>query len=139
MLKVYTVNHYYQLNDRGAWFKVGTSFRILEDRSNLPDEEIVIDNWRWGEVMEFLEKNRINGFGKNETIFKKIPYFYCHDQYSKQIKFHFDAFATFSYKAVYKEDKNVTLDYIAKHFPADKCIQYIKEHGGKINDLREEN
>ena len=129
MLKVYTVNHYYQLNDRGAWFKVGTSFRILEDRINLPDEEIVIDNWRWGEVMEYLDNDRIIGFRKDVTLFKKRPYLYCYDQCGKRIKFYNNDFETLSYKVVYKEIEDVTMDYISKHFPASKVIQYFNEHG----------
>lgn len=132
MLKVYNVNRYYQLNDQGTWFSLGDSFRILEDRSSLPTEEIIIDNWRWGEVMEFLEKHHINGFGNDKTFFKKIPYLYCYDQYGQEMRFGSDAFQNFSYKAVYKEDKSVTLDYIMQRFPAEKCIQYIKERGGKI-------
>ena len=39
--------------------------------------------------------------------------------------------ATFDecYKYVYKEWKDVPLNYIMEHFSADKCIQYLKERG----------
>ena len=129
MLKVYEVNRYYQLNNQGAWFRLGDSFRILEDRDNLPAEEIIIDNLRWGEVMEYLDNNRIIGLRKDETLFKKKPYLYYYDQCEKKKKFYNNDFETLSYKVVYKEIENVTLDYISKHFPASKVIQYFNEHG----------
>lgn len=129
MLKLYTRNYYYQINNEGMWFRVGNSFESLEDRRDLPDEEVVIDNWRWGEVMEHLDDGRIIGFRKDETLFKKRPYLYCYDQCGKKVKFYNNDFETLSYKVVYKEIENVKLDYISKHFPASKVIRYFNEHG----------
>lgn len=129
MLKFYIRNYYCQIDNKGEWFRVGNSFESLEDRHDLSDEKIIIDNLRWGEVMEYLDNNRIIGLRKDETLFKKKPYLYYYDQCEKKIKFYSNSFETLSYKVVYKEIEDVTLDYISKHFSVSKVIRYFNEHG----------
>ena len=131
MLKVYQVEYYYSV-DGGKWVQVRDTSEVLEDRDGLPNEEIIFDSYNWNQIMDHLSERSVLGVYKDETFFQHRPYFYCveEDYYDAwSVRFFEDGFDTFSYKAVYTENKNVSLHYIIKEFPAEKCIQYMKEHG----------
>ena len=130
MLKTYNKKYYYQINGNNEWFRVGDIGQCLMDRDNLPNEELIWDNWNWQMIMDFLKKNTNQYFYRNQTTFRKIPYFYCYDDdYYTSYRFFFGDFETFSYKVTFEECNNITLADIIKCYPADLCVQYLKERG----------
>lgn len=131
MLKVYKTRYYCQVDD-GEWVKVGGTGKIMEDRTDLSDEDIIFDSWSWSQIMDFLHVKNLDGFYPDKTIFRKRPYFSCYDRddgYSWCHDFYDGDFNTFTYKRVYIEDEDVSLQYIMDRFPAEKCIRYLKERG----------
>jgi hypothetical protein len=132
MLKPYIVKYYYRIND-GKWEKLDGNGERLEDRDGLPDEEMIWEHWKWQEIMDYLLEHNTPDFHRDSTVFRHIPYFYCSDYYECYItKFFFGDFDTFSYKKVYIENEYITLDNIMKKYPAEKCVQYLKERGMAI-------
>lgn len=87
MLKVYSINHYYQLNDSDEWILIPNSHSMtLENRDNLPDEELIIDTWSWQTLIDYLKKHyNIGELHYNETAFRKTPYF-CYFYWKKHNK-----------------------------------------------------
>jgi len=132
MLKVYETTYYYRLNNTGDWIKVGGTGELMEDRDGLPNEEIIFDSWSWQDVMDYLKVKNLCGFYLEKTLVRKIPYFTCSNvdsYYGPYDAFSQKDFETFTYKRVYTENKDASLWYIMKQFPAEKCIQYLKERG----------
>lgn len=125
MLKVYTVRSYVSVDD-GEWYEVGRCQDVIHDDSNLAT--IAINNRSFNEWCKFLQEQKLSGIYYTTTFFRKKPcivtytWSYCDDE-------RYTHFNTLSYKTVYEEMPNVSLDYIMKHFSADKCIQYLKERG----------
>ena len=132
MLKVYKTTYYYQIDNSGEWIKVGSSGEVIEERENLPYEEIIIDSWSWEDVMDYLNVKSLSGLYSGRTTFRGIPYFSCNNldsYYGPYEEFRKNSFKTFTYKRVYTENKDASLEHIMKEFPAEKCIQYLKERG----------
>lgn len=126
MLKVYTVRNYVSV-DGGKWYEVGTCRDVMY--SNPESATIVIDNASFDEWCEFLQEQKLDGIYYTTTFFRKKPCIVTHDwsyYYDCEKYTHFN---TLSYKTVYEEWENVSLAYIMKNFPADQCIQYLKERG----------
>lgn len=124
MLKVYTIKSYVSINGEN-WKHVGHDGHTMSDDN--PTEEIFLDNATFNECYEYVINQPLDGICPDSTLFKKKPIIYIKD--SSFYDHRYDYFDTISYKYVYEEYKYVSLDYIMKHFPADKCIQYLKERG----------
>lgn len=129
MLKVYIVRNYVSV-DGGKWYEVGNAGNTMFDDSE--PKEVIINNGSFDEWYKYLQENRLDGIYCDKTFFKKKPCIITHewsyDSYEKYTNFN-----TLSYKIVYKEWENVSLDYIMRNFSADKCIQYLKERGCPMN------
>ena len=132
MLKIYTITRYYQLDGQDIWFKVGGTSEVLEDRDGLSNEEVIFDAWSWQELIDYFKEHNLYGFDVGQTLFRKYLYLRCYDAddlYGLGANFCQGDFETLTYKRVYTEDKNVSLDHIMKRFPAEQCMQYMKERG----------
>ena len=125
MLKVYRVNSYVSVNG-GKWYRVGRTGVSMFDDSN--PKEMVYANWSFNKWCEYLQQSSLGGIYYSTTFFKKKPCIVTHeylsDSYEKYTKFD-----TLSYKDVCEEMPDVSLNYIMDNFPADQCIQYLKERG----------
>ena len=125
MLKVYRVTNYVLVNGNEC-YKVGRCHDTMLD--NLKITTTTIDNGSFDEWCEFLQEQELDGIYYTTTFLRKKPCIVTHnwgyDDYKKYT--HFD---TLSYKSVYREMPDVSLNYIMRNFPADKCIQYLKERG----------
>ena len=124
MLKVYTVKSYVSINE-GDWQRVGHSGHIMTD--NNPTEKVMLNNATFDECYKYVSQHSLNGIYLYSTLFKKKPIIYINDNHLYEHRY--DHFNTISYKYVYDEWKDVPLNYIMENFPADKCIQYLKERG----------
>lgn len=124
MLKVYTVKSYVSING-GDWQRVGHSGHIMTD--NNPTEKVILNNATFDECYKYVSQHSLNGICLYSTLFKNKPIIYIDDKHLYEHRY--DHFDTISYKYVYEEWEDVSLDYIMKHFSADKCIQYLKERG----------
>lgn len=129
MLKVYSVSHYVSI-DGCKWYSVGRYGQTMFDDSE--SKEIIIDNGSFDEWYKYLQANSLPGIYSRKTFFTKKPCIVTHewsyDSYAKYTNFN-----TLVYKTVYKELKNASLAHVMKNFPADKCIQYLKERGCPMN------
>ena len=124
MLKVYTVKSYVSING-GDWQRVGLNGHIMTD--NNPTEKVILNNATFDGCYKYVSQHSLNGIYLYSTLFKKKPIIYINDRHLYEHRY--DHFNTISYKYVYEEWEDVTLDYIMEHFSADKCIQYLKERG----------
>lgn len=127
MLKVYIRRHYVSVNG-GEWYEVGDCDDVMLDESE--SKAIVFENWSFDQWYEYLQNPDVpmHGIYASKTFFGKKPcivtHNWCYETYEKYMRF--DAL---SYKIAYKEVKDASLSYIMDNFPADQCIQYLKERG----------
>ena len=124
MLKVYTVKSYVSINGED-WWNVGRDGCTISDEN--PTEKVFLDNTTFDECYEYVCHQPLDGICSSSTLFKNKPIIYIKDSHFYDHRY--DYFDTISYKYVYEEYKDASLDYIMKHFSADKCIQYLKERG----------
>ncbi len=125
MLKVYLLKSYVSV-DGGEWYEVGDYREAMLDISK--SATIAIDNKSFDKWCEFLQECRLNGIYYRTTFFRKKPCIVTQG-WNYDDRETYTHFNTLSYKTVYEEMPNVSLAYIMKNFPADKCIQYLKERG----------
>ena len=128
MLKVYRIKYYVSI-DSGEWREVGEGWDypyILRD-----DQEAInqrLPTMTFAECYDFLQDHQLIGVRWCKDIFKRphigIMYNWGYDTGKSYRKFD-----TIDYRRVAEECPNVTLASIFKHFPADQCIQYMKERG----------
>ena len=124
MLKVYTVKSYVSINGED-WWHVGCNGHTISDE-NLT-EKIFLDNVTFNECYEYVCHQPLDGICPSGTLFKNKPIIYIKDISFDDYRY--DHFDTISYKYVYEEWEDVSLNYIMNNFSADKCIQYLKERG----------
>ena len=124
MLKVYTVKSYVSINGE-EWEEVGsTGYTVRDDE---PTEKIFFENFTLSQCYEYLKEKSLDGIWRDKTFFRKRPMIYIGRSFYSGIGYTY--FNTISYKYVYDEWKDVSLDWIMKHASADQCIQYLKERG----------
>lgn len=128
MLKVYEVKYYVSID--------GGEFRQVEEKWCYPyvlrdDNEpktLFLPAMTFQECYEYIKSKPLYGLSYGKSIFGKpyirIMYDWSWDSWEGYYKF-----KTISYKRVFKECTNMTLAEIFKNFPADQCIQYLKERG----------
>ena len=128
MLKVYSKKYYASING-GDWFKLDGEFYpyVLRDDKESTTCNI-LDNITFEECYEWLQNHRLCGIRWDRSIFNKKRIRVMRSWYYDVWDVYKD-FKTISYKCVFTECPNVTLEEIFKHFPADQCIQYMKERG----------
>lgn len=127
MLKVYTMNCYVSING-GEWKEVDDGFYpyFLRD-----DSKPIIETTpklSFEECCDYLKEHKLIGVSQYKNILKKqriiIMYSWSYDT-----RENYKNFDSLEYKITFKEAPHVTLKEIFTHFPADKCIQYLKERG----------
>lgn len=126
MLKVYTVKSYISINGED-WQRVGLSGHTMTN--NNPTEKVMLNNATFDECYKYVSQHPLDGIYLSSTFFKNKPIIYINDRHLYEHRY--DHFDTISYKYVYKEWKDVSLNYIMEHFSADKCIQYLNERCSK--------
>lgn len=124
MLKVYTVKSYVSING-GDWQRVGFSGYTMTDDN--PIEKVILNNATFDECYEYIKDHNLDGIWLDSTLFRNRPIIYIGKNFYDAHRY--NHFNTISYKYVYEEWKDVPLNYIMEYFPADKCIQYLKERG----------
>ena len=125
MLKIYDVNDYVSING-AKWRSVGGyGYKATDEK---PENELILYDATFDEVYEYLEQNSLSGVQDDKTFFRKKPIirvFYNDAWESVEYR----RFNKMSYKREFKENKNVSLNWIMKHLTADECIQYLKDRG----------
>ena len=125
MLKIYTVVSYVSI-DGAKWRSVGQvgHYCTHEDR----DVKLILDKSSFDEVREYNKSHFLDGVWNISTFWRNKPAIAIkyRDAWDDVV---YKSFDTMSYKNVYTEDKNVTLEWLMKHLTADQTIQYLKERG----------
>lgn len=124
MLKVYRVKSYVSINGED-WLHIGYDGHKITDDS--PTEKILLNNATFDECFEYIKNHNLDGIWLDSTLFRNRPIIYIGE--SSWDAHRYDHFNTISYKYVYEEWEDVSLNYIMNNFSADKCIQYLKERG----------
>ena len=125
MLKIYTVVSYVSV-DGAKWRSVGQIGHCCTDEDR--DVKFILDKSSFDETREYLSNNLLDGVYNSETFWRSKPTIvvYYRDAWDEV---EYKNFNTISYKNVYTEDKNVSLEWLMKHLTADQTIQYLKERG----------
>lgn len=124
MLKVYKVKSYVSI-DGADWQHVGADGHTVSDDD--PTEKVFFENFTLSQCYEYVKEKSLDGIWPSKTFFKKKPMLYIGRGFYSSPGY--TAFDTISYKDVYEEWKDVSLEWIMKHLSADQCIQYLKERG----------
>ena len=127
MLKVYEAKYYVSID--------GGEFRQVEERcypyvlrnDNEP-KALFLPAMTFQEFYEYIKTHPLSGVNYGKSIFGK-PYIQAMYDWSWDSYETYYAFKTISYRRVFEECTNMTLSEIFKNFPADQCIQYLKERG----------
>jgi KaiC/GvpD/RAD55 family RecA-like ATPase len=125
MLKIYTVVSYVSI-DGAEWRSVGYAGYCCTDEDR--DVKIILDNASFEEVREYNNAHFLDGVWNISTFWRNKPAIAIkyRDAWDDVV---YKNFNTMSYKNVYTEDKNVSLEWLMKHLTADQTIQYLKERG----------
>jgi hypothetical protein len=128
MLKVYRIEYYVAI-DGGEWHEVYDGYHpyVLRDDEE-PTTCNILNSITFEECHEYLQNHHLCGMHCGIDIFKR-PYIRIRHNWSYDDWETYRRFKSISYKRVFKECPRVTLAEIFKHFPADQCIQYMKERG----------
>lgn len=124
MLKVYNYYAYVSVD--------GEKWRCIDDGHTIRDEEptdlIILDNATFDETYEYLSNHIVWNMWHDLTLFRKKPIIEVryYDAWDSVTYRHFN---TLSYKKIYKEWENVSMEWLMKHASADQFIQYLKERG----------
>lgn len=125
MLKTYKATRFVCI-DNDELYQVGDCEYIMDDDATVLSEKVVINNLSFDECYAFLQDNIYHYIQPTTSRILKRPLIkvkYGWD-YTEKYKY----FDTITYKVVFEECK-LSLAYIMKNFPADLCIQYLKERG----------
>lgn len=129
MLRIYDVRSVFQIN-RQQWEPCGDAGWTCMDDSNPHEEVVVLNKCPFIEAYRKIYNDYFNGLYADETMFLHRPYIGVVGRCSQRGKRYFgDVVHTISYKVIYRERKDVSLDWIAEHLSAEKAIQYLKERG----------
>lgn len=124
MLKVYSMTNYVSVDGRD-WKEVGWDGGYCM-RDDMPEEVMDFENLSFDECYELLKDRNFYGISRDVTLFRNRPQitvkYWPDDEW-------YTRFNTISYKTVYTEATWMSLSDIMKKFPAEKCIQYLKERG----------
>jgi hypothetical protein len=127
MLKVYRVKYYISI-DGGEWRKVDDRCYPYVLRDDQEPMSQCIPTMTFAECYDYLQDNHLIGVRRDKDIFKRphirIMYNWSYDTWESYMKFN-----TIDYRWVFEECTSMTLAEIFDNFPADKCIQYLKERG----------
>ena len=125
MLKIYTVVSYVSI-DSTDWRSVGHCGYCCTDEDR--DVKLILDNAPFSEAREYINNHHLDGVWSINTFWRNKPAIAVkyRDAWDDVVYKNFD---TMSYKNVYTEDKNVTIEWLMKHLTADQTIQYLKERG----------
>lgn len=124
MLKVYTVKSYVSINGE-EWQHVGIDGHATS--ADDPTEKIFFEDFTFNQCYEYVKRKGLDGIWRSETFFRKRPMLYIGKWFYEAKSYTY--FDTISYKYVYDEWKDVSLEWIMKHLSANQCIQYLKERG----------
>lgn len=125
MLKIYKVVSYVSVNG-AKWRSVGQAGYCCTDENR--DAKIILDNVSFEEVREYNNAHFLDGVWNINTFWRNKPAIAIkyQDAWDDVV---YKNFNTMSYKNVYTENKNVSLEWLMKHLTADQTIQYLKERG----------
>ena len=132
MLKIYKVHNYVSI-DGVDWREVlWSGLSPIEHKvfGELPETQHILCNASFYEAYDYVHNNRLDGVYESSLCLSrmiwpaiKIRYRDAYDDVT------YRNFISMSYKIEYEEWKNVTLEWIIKHLPAEQTIQYLKERG----------
>ena len=132
MLKIYRVYNYVSI-DGGKWRRVvngwlkPTEYKVSD--KPLETQHILCDV-PFDKVYDYRHNNRLDGILDSSSCwYNKIIPVICVRYEDAWDDVRYRRFNTMSYKIVYEEWKDVTLQWIIEHLSADQCIQYLKDRG----------
>lgn len=138
MLKIYDVRSVFQIN-RQKWDVCGTPGWICKDESEVGEEVIILDKMPFYHTFKAIAANPsdYDGMFTGQTPFRHRPYIEIGGLFrSDYVRYYAKDAHTISYKLVFREKKNVTLEWIMEHLSAEKAIQYFKERGMSICPIK---
>lgn len=125
MLKIYNVDSYVSING-AKWCRVGNTGYCASSEDLC--EDLIIDNLGFAATYKFLFQHHPDGLWLDTTLFGHRPVI-CISYFRAEGAVRYKNFYSFSYKVVYKEWSDVTLNWIMNRLSADDAIQYMKDRG----------
>lgn len=125
MLKIYDVTDYVSI-DGTKWRVVGGYGYHVSDKT--PENKLIFDNITFNEAYEYLSSHTLDGMREDTSFITKKPLIYIRYQGAWD-SVAYRGFNTISYRREFKENANVSLEWIMKNLSADKAIQYLKDRG----------
>ena len=128
MLKVYKMKYYVSIDD-SEWFEVDDGYypyTLRDDKE--PTTRNIFNNITFEGCYKLLQNHSMCGIRYDKTLFNQkriiVMRNWSYDKWDA-----YKDFKTISYKCVFVEFPKMTLAEIFKNFPADQCVQYLKERG----------
>ena len=132
MLKAYFIDSFYKIDDE-EWQECGKRGYAVRDDSE-PTKIVRRDKVDFNTAYA----KPLDGIACERTLFRKRPYIKVYkgrfDENSRYLKP--GDFKEFSYVDVFTEWNGCSLEWIMKHAPAERAIQYMKERGLSVCPLQ---
>ena len=138
MLKVYDVRSMFQINHQ-KWDVCGSPGWVCKDESEVCEEVVILDKMRFYRTLEAIASNPngYDGMFVGQTLFRHRPYIEINTPHCLEYERYYAKDAhTISYKLIFREKKDVTLEWIMEHLSAEKAIPYFKERGMSICPIK---
>lgn len=129
MLKIYEARSVFQIN-RQRWDFCGSHGWVCKDESEVQNELILLNKCDFTNARREICEKHLDGVYSGETTFRHRPFIAVKRSYSTECeKFFAEDVHSFSYKIIYREMNDITLEWIARHLTTDEVIRYFKERG----------
>ena len=102
-------------------------FQLLEES----EVQNKVDIFTWDELYDLIKQGQLCQFNVDKSIFRKRPFFYQFTYGGIKRRF-YKSDKKFKIETRYKESNILPMMSMMEKFPADKMIQYFKEHGLNI-------
>ena len=124
MFKIYSMTHYVSIDGK-EWTEVGFDggYCMCEEEKS---ETVKFENLSFDECYKLIQAHNFYGLRADHTLFRGCPQ--INVNYWPDTTW-YTRFKTISYKTTYKEANYLSVLDIMKIFPAEQCIQYLKERG----------
>ena len=132
MLKIYETHSLFQINHQ-KWERCGVGGYCCKGESKVKKELVLLDKCSFEDAMLKILDNQshFDGVYADMTMFLHRPFIEagCGFFRSEYTRFFAKDVRSFSYKVIYEEMEDVTIEWIIQHLSAERAIQYFKERG----------
>lgn len=111
---------------------------FCKEESEVIDLKTILKDASFEQAFEHFEKKPDHNIFSSRTFILHRPYLHlCKEWLAEPIDLFQKDFSSISIIEINEEKKDVTLEWIMEHLPADKAIQFLKERGMAVCPIKQ--